>query len=106
MNTITFITAAVMISLIAVVAYIRHRREEKKETIPAGSIKLPSGQMIPNETELLKFGIPELDGMQQRDSYYLSEYVRKRLLKCRTEEERAPWEALYDRINDVCFGQF
>ena len=94
----------VVLTLIAGVAYFRNKKEEKNDN--PDILRFPSGKPVPPDEELLKLGIPELDCMPQRDSYYLSEYIRKRLLKCRTEEERAPWEALHDRINDVCFGQF
>ena len=104
MTTLQFITAMAVITLTAGVAYLRYKKEEKNDNPDVR--RFPSGKPVPPDKELLKLGIPELDCLPQRDSFWLSEYARKKILSCTSEEERLAWEALYDRVNDVCFGQF
>lgn len=103
MTTLQFITAMVIIALIAGVAYFRYKKEKNGNS---DALRFPSGKPVPKDTHLLKFDIPELNCLSLRDSFWLSEYVRKKILVCTSEEERLAWEDLYDRINDVCFGQF
>ncbi len=102
MTTLQFITAVAIITLIAGVAYFRYKKEKNGNP---DILRFPSGKPVPPDEELLKLGTPELDCMQRRDTYWLLDYSRKKILSGSTEEETLPWHALYERIEKICINQ-
>lgn len=109
MGTIQLIAAVIVIALIAVVAYVRHRKEtylqdmlsevekidEKLEPKDKRGIKLPSGRRMPPDEDLFNFTEADIQDYVPADQFVMLTYFSKRYFAERDENTKSQWERLY-----------